>query len=140
MEPITVWDIPTRLFHWTLALCFALAWLTSESDALLSVHTFVGYVMLGLIGFRLVWGVVGGRYARFASFAYGPRAAVRYAREVLSRKAPRHIGHNPAGSLAIYTLFALVLAVGVSGLLTLGGEEQRGVASGWLAFAQGKAA
>ncbi len=132
MQRILVWDLPTRLFHWILALSFAAAWLTSESDVWLSLHVFVGYVMLGLLGFRLIWGFVGGHYARLAAFHFSPKAGLAYLRESLAGRAVRHIGHNPAGSQAIYLLLALVLVIAISGILTLGGEEQHGVVAGWL--------
>jgi len=139
MQRILIWDVPTRLFHWTLALSFAGAWLTSESDPWLGVHVFLGYLMLGLVVFRVVWGLVGSHYARFNSFWFSPRAALTYLREMLSRKAARHVGHNPAGSLAIYLLLLLTLVIGVTGILTLGGEEQHGMAAGLLSIAQGVA-
>jgi cytochrome b len=137
MQRFLIWDLPTRLFHWTLSLSFAAAWLTSESDPWLAVHVFVGYLMLGLVGFRLLWGVIGSPYARFRSFWFGPRAALAYLRQVLHGQAERHIGHNPAGSLAIYALLLLTVVIGVTGILTLGGEEQHGLAAGWLSVAQG---
>lgn len=138
MQRTLIWDIPTRLFHWTLALSFALAWLTSESDSWLSVHVFVGYLMLGLIGFRLVWGFAGTNYARFSSFWFKPSEALHYLRDVLSGRAARHIGHNPTGSLAIYLLLALTLVVGLTGFLTLGAEEQHGAVAGWWGITQGR--
>ena len=138
MQRILVWDIPTRLFHWLLAASFAAAWITSESDEWLSVHTFFGYLMLGLIGFRLVWGLVGGHYARFKAFLYTPLAGLAYLRQALTGGGARHVGHNPAGSQAVYLLLALGLAVGLTGLLVQGGEEQHGAAAGWLGYALGK--
>jgi len=138
MKRILVWDIPTRLFHWLFALSFIVAWLTSENDRQLSVHTFFGYLMLGLIGFRLIWGVAGGHYARFTSFLYSPTAGLAYLREVLSGSGARYIGHNPAGSQAVYLLLALGLAVCISGLFTQGGEEQQGAAAGLVSFAVGE--
>jgi len=138
MKRLLIWDLPTRLFHWALALSFAGAWLTSESDRWLAVHVFLGYLMLGLVGFRLLWGVVGSPYARFRSFWYGPRAAPTHRRQLLRGQAARHVGHNPAGSLAIYGLLLLTLLIGVTGILTLGGEEQHGLAAGWLSPAQGQ--
>lgn len=134
-----IWDVPTRLFHWTLALSFVGAWLTSESDEWLSVHVFLGYLMLGLVGFRVVWGLVGTHYARFSAFWFGPKAALSYVRQVLSKQAARHVGHNPAGSLAIYLLLVLTVVVGVTGFFTLGGEEQQGAVAGWLGIAGGRA-
>ena len=138
MKRILVWDIPTRLFHWLLATSFIVAWLTSESDQWLSVHTFFGYLLLGLIGFRLLWGVTGGHYARFASFMHSPMAGVAYVRQMVTGDAQRHIGHNPAGSQAIYLLLALGLVVGVTGMFTLGGEEQQGAFAGLTGITVGR--
>ena len=138
MKRILVWDVPTRLFHWLLAISFAAAWLTSEDDRQLSVHTFFGYLMLGLIGFRLIWGVAGGHYARFTSFLYSPTSGLAYLRQALSGSGARYLGHNPAGSQAVYLLLALGLAVCISGLFTQGGEEQQGAAAGLVSFAVGK--
>ncbi len=136
MQRTLIWDVPTRLFHWMLVLCFAGAWLTSESDEWLSVHVFLGYLMLGLVAFRVVWGLIGTHYARFSSFWFGPKTALTYLRQVLTGKAERHVGHNPTGSLAIYLLLILTLVVGVTGFFTLGGEERQGAAAGWMSFAQ----
>lgn len=138
MNRILVWDIPTRLFHWMFAISFVAAWLTSEEDQWLSVHTFFGYLMLGLIGFRLIWGVMGGHYARFASFLYSPFAGLSYLRQVLSGKAARYLGHNPAGSQAIYLLLTLGLVVCISGLFTQGGEEQQGAIAGMVSITTGR--
>lgn len=138
MQRTLIWDIPTRLFHWTLALSFAGAWLTSESDQWLDVHVFLGYLMAGLVAFRLAWGVVGTRYARFSAFWFNPKEALAYLRQVMSGRAERHVGHNPAGSLAIYGLLLLTLVVGLTGFFTLGAEEQQGIAAGWMSMAQGR--
>jgi cytochrome b len=139
MTRVLIWDLPTRLFHWTLALCFAGAWLSSESDQWLSVHVFLGYLMLGLVGFRVVWGLVGSHHSRFAAFWFGPRAALAYLKQVLAGAAERHVGHNPAGSLAIYSLLMLTLLVGLTGYFALGVEEQQGALSGWTGVARGRA-
>lgn len=139
MNTILIWDLPLRLFHWLFAASFAGAWLTAESDEWLSLHTFLGYLMLGLIAFRLVWGLIGSRYARFSSFPYGPRAGLTYLRQSLSGTAVRHLGHNPAGSQAVFLLLGLGLLVGLSGLFVQGGEEQHGAAAGVFGYALGKA-
>lgn len=135
MQRTLIWDLPTRLFHWTLASSFAMAWLTSEGDRWHAIHVFAGYLMLGLIGFRLVWGFAGSHFARFASFSYGPKAALAYLNDVLRLRAKRHVGHNPTGSLAIYLLLALALFTGISGVLTMGAEEQQGPAAGLISAA-----
>lgn len=138
MKRILVWDIPTRLFHWLFAISFGAAWLTSDSDQWLSIHAFFGFLMLGLVAFRLIWGFVGGHYARFAAFCYSPRAGYAYLRQTLSGRAARHLGHNPAGSQAVYLLLALAVAVGLSGIFALGGEEAQGPAAGLLSLPLGR--
>lgn len=138
---ILVWDLPTRLFHWLLAASFAGAFLTAESERWRDIHVALGYTMLGLVAFRLVWGLVGTRYARFASFAYGPRAVLTYVKSLLSRSPQHYLGHNPAGSWAIYGLLALSALAGASGYATyndIGGhameEVHEAIANGLLAL------
>lgn len=114
-ERILVWDWPTRIFHWTLAGSFAGAWLTAESERLALWHMSFGYTLLGLIAFRLLWGVVGTRHARFASFLAGPGAVWRYLRSLLSRQPEHHVGHNPAGAVAIVLLLLLGAGTALSG-------------------------
>ncbi len=138
MKPILIWDLPLRLFHWLFAASFAGAWLTAESDSWLSLHVFLGYLLLGLIGFRLVWGFVGSAHARFSSFLFGPRAGLAYLRDAVAGVAQRHLGHNPAGSLAVYLLLGFAVLVGVTGVLVLGGEERQGLAAGLLNYPMGK--
>jgi cytochrome b len=115
---VLVWDLPTRVFHWLLALSFAGAFLTAESERLRDVHVMLGYTMLGLVAFRLVWGLIGTRYARFASFAFGPRAVLAYLRSLFTRSPRHYLGHNPAGSWAIYALLGLSALAGASGYAT----------------------
>ena len=136
MQRTLIWDLPTRLFHWTLAGSFAVAWLTSDGDQWLAIHVFAGYLMLGLVGFRVIWGFAGSHFSRFANFCFGPKAAFGYLKRVVQGHAPRHVGHNPTGSLAIYSLLVLSVAVGLTGILTLGGDEQQGIATGWFGFSQ----
>lgn len=118
-QKILVWDLPVRTLHWLLAISFAGAFLTAESERLRNVHVAFGYTMLGLVGFRLLWGVLGTRYARFSAFAFGPRRVISYFKSLIDFKPQHYVGHNPAGSWAIYALFALILATGVTGYATL---------------------
>ncbi len=117
LKRILVWDIPTRVFHWALALSFAGAFLTAETERYRDVHVALGYLMLGLIVFRLAWGFAGTRYARFASFAFKPAQIVDYLRSLFRRQPQHFIGHNPAGGLAIFLLLGLGLTTAVSGVL-----------------------
>lgn len=125
-EKIKVWDVPVRVFHWLLAGAFAGAYGVAESEQLRGLHTILGYTTLGLIAFRIIWGFVGSPFARFRSFLFSPAAAIGYLRS-LSSAAPRHfVGHNPAGSYAIYAILLLGIATGATGYLTLneiGGES-----------------
>jgi len=116
---ILVWDAPTRVFHWLLVLCFAGAYLTAEQDQWKAVHIALGYTVAGLIGFRLIWGCFGTRYARFANFVRGPAAVASYLRSLLSGQPQHYLGHNPAGALAILVLLALGATVTASGWVAL---------------------
>ncbi len=115
---VLVWDLPVRVCHWLLALSFAGAFLTAESERLRDVHVMLGYTMLGLIAFRLLWGLIGTRYARFASFAFGPRAVLDYLKSIFTRSPQHYVGHNPAGSWAIYLLLGLSVLAGGTGYAT----------------------
>lgn len=137
---ILVWDAPVRVFHWLTVLCFAGAWLTAESERWRLVHVTLGYTMAGLVGFRLLWGVVGTRHARFASFVRGPRAIARYVGSILRGRPEHHTGHNPAGAVAIVALLGFAALVTFSGWATyneLGGhwlgETHEAIASAMLA-------
>jgi cytochrome b len=120
---ILVWDVPLRLFHWLFALSFAGAFVTAEAERYRDVHALLGYTMLALLAFRLVWAFVGTRYARLASFAFGPKAVIAYLRSLAALRPIHYVGHNPAGSWAIYALVALALITGASGYgLVLAGD------------------
>jgi cytochrome b len=115
MRRILVWDAPTRIFHWLLVGSFIGAFVTSDSERQRAVHILFGATLLLLIAFRLVWGIVGTRYVRFASFAFGPRDVLRYLRGVATLTGRRYLGHTPAGSWAIWLMLGLGLAVGATG-------------------------
>lgn len=110
-----VWDLPLRVFHWLMAASFAGAYLTAESERWRPLHVTLGYTLVGLVAFRIAWGFVGPRYARFANFVRGPRAVLAHLRSLLRGEPAQHLGHNPAGALAVVALLALALVVGVSG-------------------------
>ncbi len=114
-QSILVWDIPTRLFHWLLALSFVGAFVTAESERTRDLHLLFGYTLLGLIGFRLLWGLVGTRYARFRSFLFRPAAVRDYLVSLLTRHPKHYPGHNPAGSFAVFLLLGLGLLAGATG-------------------------
>jgi cytochrome b len=137
-----VWDAPVRAFHWLMVASFAGAWITAESERWRLAHVTLGYTVAALVVFRVLWGLVGTRHARFSSFVRGPRAVARYLGSLLRGRPERHAGHNPAGALAIVALLALALAVVASGWATyndlFGGwldEAHEALATGMLAVA-----
>ena len=114
-----------RVFHWLMVACFAGAWLTAESERFRLPHVTLGYTMAALVAFRIVWGLVGTRHARFSSFVRGPAAVARHVRAMLRGRPEQHAGHNPTGTLAILAMLGLTLAVtatGWAGFNDLGGE------------------
>jgi len=124
-QHILVWDIPTRVFHWLLVLSFTGAYLTAEVEVFPDMHAVLGYTMMGLLAFRLPWGFIGTRYARFHSFIFMPAEIMAYIRSLLTGKAEHFVGHNPAGSVAIWLLLSLGILSGVTGILLIqdiGGE------------------
>ncbi len=125
---IRVWDIPTRIFHWSLVISFTIAYLTTEDDNIW--HIYSGYVVLALVVFRLLWGFVGSRHARFSDFVCPPREVMQYLRSLLSGNPKRYTGHNPAGGWMIVALLASLLLVTISGLKLYAVEEGLGPLAG----------
>lgn len=116
-QRILVWDVPTRVFHWLLAVSFAGAFLTAESERYREIHVTLGYTLLGLIAFRLVWGFLGSRYARFRSFLFRPVEIIAYVTSLAKARPAHYAGHNPAGSVSVFLLLALGMLAGASGVL-----------------------
>lgn len=112
---IRVWDPLVRVFHWSLVAAVAVAWLTA--DELDTIHEIAGYVVAGLVAFRLLWGLIGGRYARFAQFLRGPGATLSYLGDVARRKERRYLGHNPAGAAMILVLLLTLSGTALTGWL-----------------------
>lgn len=118
-QAIMVWDMPVRVFHWLLVICFAGAWLSSESERLAMIHYAFGYTACLLVLIRLVWGVIGTRYARFNQFLKSPKAVLGHFMSML-RGHPHHdVGHNPAGGLVMFALMLLILLIGLTGYLSV---------------------
>ena len=138
---ILVWDIPVRVFHWLLVICFAGAWLTSESERLQMIHYAFGYTSCLLVVIRLIWGVIGTHYARFTQFIKRPNAVLEHFMAVLRGHAHHDVGHNPAGGLVMVVLMLLILVIGLTGYLSIkeflgnfAGEAHEVVANLALAF------
>ncbi len=102
---VRVWDLPTRLFHWLLFLCICAAVITAYIGGnAMAWHLRLGETVLALLMFRLVWGLIGGRWSRFASFMFGPRTLWRYLRD-----SGESVGHSPLGALAVWAMLGWVV-------------------------------
>ena len=115
MTRIKVWDPVVRLFHWSLVGAFVANAFFTDAERLL--HRQVGYVVVGLISLRVVWGLVGSKYARFASFPPNPAAALGQVADMATGRKRLHIGHTPLGALMIYNLLLSMVVIGGSGYM-----------------------
>src|SRR5487761_1638043 len=115
MRKIMVWDAPTRLFHWLAAVLVAAAYVTWRLNWM-EWHAYVGYALLALVVFRLLWGFFGSETARFANFVASPRAAIHHLAGLFRREPDRQVGHNPAGGYMVLLLLALLLGETLTGI------------------------
>lgn len=117
LNKVRVWDLPTRLFHWTLALgviCLAVSGLIGGNA--MAWHFRFGYAVLSLLLFRVVWGLVGGRWSRFGAFIYAPQSVIHYLK---GRGKPEHsVGHSPIGAGSVFAMLGILLAQVGTGLLS----------------------
>jgi cytochrome b len=121
---IKVWDLPLRVFHWLLVAGFFVAYLTE--DDLLTVHVWAGYLVAGLLLFRLVWGFVGTEYYRFSNFLCSPTQALAYVKGLFELKTKRYIGHNPAGAAMIVLLLVSLILTVLTGFAVYGADQAAG--------------
>jgi cytochrome b len=112
-QNIPVWDVFVRIFHWSLVLSVFGAFFFTEAGE--KPHEIAGYLALGLVGARVLWGFAGTQYARFSQFVPAPKALAAYTRALAKQQEPRYIGHNPAGAVMVLALLAAVLVAGISG-------------------------
>lgn len=123
-EGIRVWDPLVRIFHWSLVLFVFMALLTE--DALPGYHVLAGYAVLGLVLFRIVWGLVGTRHARFSDFLFSPRVTIDTLKDLVAFRTKRYIGHGPVGGAMVIALLISLLFTAASGLAVYGGQEYEG--------------
>ena len=115
-DMVRVWDIVVRVFHWSLVAIFAAVWLTS--DDFVWLHKILGYGVLILIAVRLVWGFIGGKYARFSEFVKSPGTVISYLKDMKNGRERRYLGHNPAGGAMIIMLLLALLVTGITGWMS----------------------
>jgi cytochrome b len=128
-QPVKLWDLPVRITHWSFVLLLPLMWWTEKVDRM-DLHKLLGYAMLGLVLFRLFWGVAGSSTARFRAFLRGPRAVVDHVRASFAGRYEPAIGHNPLGGWSAVALLGLLgLQVGL-GLIAM---DEEGIVAGPLA-------
>ena len=117
---VKVWDPLVRVFHWSLVFFFLLAFITE--DDWLNLHVQAGYAVSFLIGFRLLWGLVGTRNARFMSFVKSPAAMLTYFKRILSLKAPHYLGHNPLGAAMVIVLLLGIVLVSTTDMVIVASD------------------
>lgn len=140
-QPIRVWDLPTRLFHWLLALAIVGSVVTGQIGGSLIVwHFRLGYLVMGLLVFRLLWGFIGGRWSRFASFVYAPGTVLRYLRGGARPGEHLDVGHNPLGAFSVFALLALLAVQVGTGLVADDEIANTGPLNRFVATATGLAA
>jgi cytochrome b len=118
-QNILIWDVPTRVFHWMLVGTFTGAYYTADSERYRDIHAMLGYILLGAIAFRLLWGFIGTRYAQFSSFWYKPDEVIAYLTSLNKSVSRQYLGHNPAGSVAIWLLVSTGMISAVTGVMAL---------------------
>lgn len=117
MNKIYVWDLPTRLFHWTLLGLVVFQWASAEIGGdLMDYHLLTGYAIAALVVFRVAWGFAGNRYARFGNFLRGVGPTLEYARAMRAKTAPRYLGHNPLGGWMVLALLGTLAVQVTTGL------------------------
>ncbi len=117
IQQVKVWDWSIRVFHWCLPMLIFLMWFTNDQDKM-ERHFLAGQVLLGLLCYRLIWGVIGTPYARFKHFLYGPKALFAYLTGFFAVNKPRYLSHNPMGGVMVFVLLGAVIFQLVSGLFT----------------------
>ncbi|MCP5159122.1 MAG: cytochrome b/b6 domain-containing protein [Gammaproteobacteria bacterium] len=116
LHAVTVWDLPTRLFHWILVALMLVQWWTAEQSSSMDYHIWGGYTVLTLVLFRLIWGFVGSDTVHFSDFVRGPGTALAYGKALLRGETPLYLGHNPMGGWSIIAMLVLLLIQAGTGL------------------------
>ena len=123
-KEIKVWDPLVRVFHWSLVAAFTVAYLTE--DEWMDIHVLAGYTVAGLVGFRLIWGFIGPKHARFRDFIFSPATTLGYLKDMAAFRAKRYLGHNPAGGAMVIALLIALVGTTLTGMKLYAVEENAG--------------
>ena len=126
MSKKLIWDLPVRCFHWLVAILICGSYYTVEVTGDMDTHMLIGQIVLCLLLFRIVWGFIGTRYARFNSFVYKPAELSNYLQSFLSRSGAGYAGHNPLGALAVFAMLIFIGVQVVTGLFATDGDFYEG--------------
>jgi cytochrome b len=138
-QSVRVWDLGVRSFHWMLVAAILVAALTGFvlGRTALAWHLVAGVAVMAAVAWRVVWGLLGPTYARFASFVYRPATVLTYLQDLRRGRHRRHLGHNPLGAMMVFALLAVLAAIGLTGVMTLGGTLKQGPLKAFLSYSTG---
>ena len=133
VQPTTVraWDPLVCSIYWVLVAAFAVTY--ASADHWMQIHMIAGYVVLGLVLLRVLWGLIGPRYARLSGFTHSPVRMWDYLKQLVLLQKPRYLGHNPVGGLMVLALLVSVVLTGVSGVMLYDATYGSGALSQWMA-------
>jgi len=118
-KTLKIWDLPVRLFHWSLVSLFIAAYITNAlGTSYFKYHLWCGYAIIVLVSFRIIWGLVGTYHARFSNFVRNPITTLKYAISVVKKNEKHYVGHNPLGAVMVIVLLIAILVQAVTGLFT----------------------
>ncbi|SPF77407.1 putative Ni/Fe-hydrogenase 1 B-type cytochrome subunit [Aliiroseovarius pelagivivens] len=142
VERVKLWDTALRLFHWALVVCVVTGWMLGRfGPNIMTLHFYAGYVVIGLLAFRILWGFVGSRPARFSHFLFGPKKTLSYVATLPKRKPSYWPGHNPVGALSVFALLGvLILQVGTGLFIDADDFINTGPLVDWVSYDTARAA
>ncbi|TCV86414.1 cytochrome b/b6 domain-containing protein [Sulfurirhabdus autotrophica] len=133
IQTIKIWDLPTRLFHWSLVILLGVSWASIElSDNAFNIHEYSGYTILSLVIFRVLWGIFGSTTSRFRTFIRGLQPTIAYAKTLLQSKPGNQIGHNPLGGWMVLLMLGFLLFQAVTGLFSNDDVSSEGPLAHWI--------
>lgn len=127
---VKVWDPVVRIGHWLLVAGFFTNYIME--DEVMTLHVWIGYMLVAIVLFRVLWGFIGSRHARFSDFIRSPATVVGYLGSLFRGQSKGHLGHNPAGGVMILLLLACMVALAFSGAVLYALEENAGPLAGWV--------